>query len=74
MSITTIQQNKIYLALKWVIAEQFQEYFLWKPYISISGSLPKFLSDQGANFESNIIRELCELMGIQKVRTSPYHA
>ena len=28
----------------------------------------------GASFESNIIRELCDLMGIQKVWTSPYHA
>ena len=31
------------------------------------------LSDRGANFESNIISKLCELMGIWKVRTLPYH-
>ena len=34
---------------------------------------PSFLSDWGANFESNIIGKLCELMGIWKVRTLPYH-
>ena len=36
-------------------------------------SLAKLLGDIGANFESNIIKELCELMGIQKVWTPPYH-
>ena len=48
--------------------------FLWQGYILILGALAKLLSDRGANFESNIIRKLCEPMGIQKVRTSPYHA
>ena len=38
--------------------------FLWQGYILIFGALAKLLSDQGANFESNIIKELCELMGI----------
>ena len=42
-------------------------------YILIFGAPAKFLSDEGANFKSNIIKELCELMGIWKVRTSPYH-
>ena len=48
--------------------------FLWQDYILNFGASAKLLSDWGANFESNIMRELCELMGMQKVRTSPYHA
>ena len=48
--------------------------FLWQGYILIFKVLAKLLHDWGANFESNIIRELCELMGIWKARTSPYHA
>ena len=30
-------------------------------------------SDQVANFESNFIHELCDLMGMAKTRTSAYH-
>ena len=44
-----------------------QNLFLWQGYISIFGAPAKHLSDQGANFESSIIRELCELIGIWKV-------
>ena len=30
-------------------------------------------SDQGTNFESNLIKSICDLMGIQKTRTTAHH-
>jgi len=36
--------------------------------------LPRQLhSDQGRNFESVLVRELCTLIGIHKIRTTPFH-
>ena len=48
--------------------------FLWQGYISIFGTPDQLLSEPGGNFKSSSIKELCELIGIWKVRTSPYHA
>jgi len=30
-------------------------------------------SDQGANFESEVVRQLCESLGVKRTRTTPYH-
>lgn len=33
----------------------------------------KLLSDQGPNFESQVVKELCTLLGIDKIRTTVHH-
>ena len=39
--------------------------FLYGGYISIFGALARLLSDRGISFTSSIIKELCEILGIQ---------
>ena len=39
----------------------------------VYGFPKRILSDQGRDFESDIVRELCKMAGIQKIRTTPYH-
>ena len=46
---------------------------LWDKFIVHYGLPKKILMDQGCNFESQLVAELCELMGVQKIWTSPYH-
>lgn len=46
---------------------------LWEQFLIHYGFPERILSDQGRDFESQHIHELCALAGIKKVRTSPYH-
>ena len=46
---------------------------LWNKFIVHYGLPEKILSDQGHNFESQLVADLCKLMGMQKIWTSPYH-
>ena len=45
---------------------------LWEHFFVHYGFPEKILSDQGRNFESLLISELCELTQIKKLRTTPY--
>ena len=47
--------------------------FLHGGYISILGALARLLSDRGASFTSNVIEELCKIIGIKWLWTMPYH-
>ena len=47
--------------------------FLYEGYISIFGAPARLLSDRGTSFTSSIIQELCEILGIQRLQTMPYH-
>ena len=46
---------------------------LWGNFLVHYGFPERLYSDQGRDSESHTIRELCSLLGIRKVRTSPYH-
>eukprot|EP00731_Ephydatia_muelleri_P012999 Em0007g309a len=41
--------------------------------MEIVGPLPVTPRDQGRNFESGLIRDICQLLGVKKARTTPYH-
>lgn len=46
---------------------------LWDNVFMPFGFPERILSDQGRDFESRIIKELCTMLGIEKCRTTPYH-
>ena len=46
---------------------------LWDNFICHYGFPEKFISDQGRSFESDLIKELCKIAGVQKLHTTPYH-
>jgi transposase InsO family protein len=37
------------------------------------GAFRQFHTDTGTNFESNVVKEVCKILGIQKTSTTPYH-
>uniref|UniRef100_A0A8C2FH10 Gypsy retrotransposon integrase-like protein 1 n=1 Tax=Cyprinus carpio TaxID=7962 RepID=A0A8C2FH10_CYPCA len=46
---------------------------LWDKFFCVYGFPLRIHSDQGANFESRLIKELLQIAGVQKSRTTAYH-
>jgi len=46
---------------------------LFNSFITHYGFPKRLHADQGANFESRVIRELCQIAGVDKSRTTAYH-
>ncbi|KAI2647161.1 Retrovirus-related Pol polyprotein [Labeo rohita] len=46
---------------------------LWKNFFCRFGFPARLHADQGRNFESTVVKELCKLTGISRTHTSPYH-
>ena len=57
----------------WTQTAQTTTKTLWDKFIVHYGLPKKILLDQGRNFESQLVADLCKLMGTQKLQTSPYH-
>ena len=47
--------------------------FLYQGYISVSGAPTRLLSHRGASFMSGVIEEMCKILGIKMLQTTPYH-
>ena len=54
-------------------AAQATAKMLWENFIRQYSSSEKFLSDQGRNFESELISKIYKLAQVEKVHTTPYH-
>ena len=54
-------------------AAQATARILWDNFICHYEFPEQFISDQGRNFESDLIQELCEIAGVKKLHTTPYH-
>ena len=46
---------------------------LWNNFIIHYGFPEKIITDQGRNFGSESIENLCQVAGVKKLCTSPYH-
>ena len=46
---------------------------LYNEFFSVFGFPRRLMSDQASEFTGQVISELCDLLGIKKIRTSPYH-
>ena len=46
---------------------------LYNEYFSVFSFPRRLMSDQALEFSGKVIAALCDLLGVAKIRTSPYH-
>ena len=46
---------------------------LYNEFFSVFGFPRRLMSDQASEFTGQVVSELCDLQGVTKIRTSPYH-
>ena len=89
MEVTMATQEKPVVKNVLVVVDHFTQYVqafvtrnqmarttawvLYNEYFSVFGFPQQLLSDQGTGFTSKVIQAMCSLLGIEKIRTTPYH-
>ena len=89
MEVTVSTQEKPVVKNVLVVVDHFTQYVqayvtrnqtvrttawvLYNEYSSVFGFPQKLMSDQGTGFTSKVIAAMCSLLGIEKIRTTPYH-
>ena len=89
MEVTVAAQEKPLVKNVLVIVDHFTRYVqafvtnnhtayttarvLYNNFFSVFGFPQKLMSDQGTEFTGDMIAAMCKLLGIEKIRTTPYH-
>ena len=89
MEVTVAAQEKPVVKNVLVIVDHFTRYVqafvtnnhiayttarvLYNNFFSVFGFPQKLMSDQGTKFTGDMIAAMCKLLGIEKIRTTPYH-
>ena len=76
-NVLVLQDHFSKYVVAYVVEDQTAETAAWtlrNGYFSLFGAPAYLISDQGKAFTGHVISHLCKLYGVQKLRTSPYHA
>ena len=89
MEVTIATQEKPVIKSVLVVVDHFTQYVqafvtrnqtarttaqvLYNEYFSVFGFPQRLMSDQGTRFTSKVIKAMCSLLGIEKIRTMRYH-
>ena len=89
MEVTVATQEKLVVKNVLVVVDHFTRYVqayitrnqmarmtaqvLYNEYFSVFGFPQRLMSDQGTGFTSKVIEAMCSLLGIEKIRMTPYH-